>query len=129
MFLENLVIDAVDPLRLGRFWAAALGTTALTHQQDLYETRLVLSDGAHLSRRGPLLELCPEPEPKRRGQKNRIHLDVRLEADDDADAVAAGIQERGGRELHPGWGDLPWRVHQDPSGTEFCVLTASGAGA
>ncbi len=63
MFLENLVIDAVDPLRLGRFWEAALGTTALTQPQDLYETRLVLTEG------------------------------------------------------------------QDPSGTEFCVLPASGAGA
>ncbi len=243
MFLENLVIDAVDPLLLGRFWEATLGTTALTVQEDAYETRLTLSNAAYLdlcfprvpeppssplrlhldlrggdqqqevadrlralgasdldigqgevpwivlgdvegtafcvmehrdvytdtgpiaclpldsahpdrdadfwawltgwvdapgtaprtlrhpSGRGPLLELCPEPEPKRDGEKNRIHLDVRLEAEDDADQVAAGIRERGGRELRTDWGDLPWRVYRDPSGNEFCVLPATGAGA
>lgn len=241
MFLENLGIDAADPVRLGRFWEAALGTTALTVEPDLYETRLVIDGEAYLdlcfarvpqppdaplrlhldlrggaqqaevaerlrglgasdldigqgqvpwivladvegtafcvmeereeltgtgplaalpldsadperdgdfwawltgwtdmpgtaprtlrhpSGRGPLLELVPEPASKRAGAKNPIHLDVRLEAGDDAEAVTAQIEERGGRELHPDWGDLPWRVHQDPSGNEFCVLPASTA--
>lgn len=58
MFLENLVLDAADPLRVGRFWAAAL---------------------------------------------------------------VAGL---GGRELAHDWGALPWRVYQDPSGNEFCILPA-----
>ena len=58
--------------------------------------------------------------------KNRMHLDVRLEPGDDADEVARGIAERGGRELHPDWGDLPWRFFADPSGNEFCVLPARG---
>ncbi len=72
--------------------------------------------------RGPLLELCPEPAPKGKA-KNRLHLDLRLEPGDDADDVAAGIAERGGRELHrPEWGVLPWRLYADPSGNEFCVL-------
>ena len=71
----------------------------------------------------PLLELCPEPAPKGTA-KNRLHLDVRLETGDDPDGVAAGIAERGGRELHPEWGELPWRSYADPSGNEFCVLPA-----
>jgi catechol 2,3-dioxygenase-like lactoylglutathione lyase family enzyme len=75
----------------------------------------------HSSHRGPLLELRPEAEPKGPG-KNRMHLDVRLEPGDDADEVARGIDERGGRELHPDWGNLPWRVYADRSGNEFCVL-------
>jgi len=53
-----------------------------------------------------------------------MHLDVRLEAGDDPDAIADGITERGGRELHPAWGVLPWRVYTDPSGNELCVLPA-----
>lgn len=239
MFLENLGIDALDPPRLGRFWEEALGTTTLTAEPDIVETRLqitedhyldlcfaqvptandaplrlhldlrggarqrevaerlrglgatdleggqggapriVLGDvegrafcvreeetqqdtgplaalpmhsahpardaqfwarlsgwapvpGAephtlrHPSLQGPLLELVPESEPKRPGAKNPIHLDVRLEPGDDPDEVAAGITERGGHELHPDWGDLPWRVFQDPSGNEFCVLPAPG---
>lgn len=238
MFLENLGIDATDPVRLGRFWAAALGTAPLTVQPDLYETRLVIEGEAYLdlcfaqvperptaprrlhldlrggaqqvavaerlrglgatdldigqrdvpwtvladvegaafcvreereevtdtgpiaalpldsadperdgdfwawltgwvdvpgaapctlrhpSGHGPLLELFPEPAPKQPGAKNPIHLDVRLEAGDDAEKITAEIEERGGRELHPDWGDLPWRVYQDPSGNEFCVLPA-----
>ena len=69
----------------------------------------------HPSGRGPLLELCPEPRPKG-AAKNRLHLDLRLETGDDPDAVLARVVELGGRELHPDWGDLPWRVLADPSG-------------
>src|SRR3954447_4042859 len=75
----------------------------------------------HPSHRGFLLELCPELAPKGPA-KNRMHLDVRLEPSDDADAVARKIGERGGREFHFAWGDLPWRHFADPSGNEFCVL-------
>ncbi len=236
MYLENLVIDAVEPQRLGRFWEAAVGGERLTDEDDIFETRLALAGGPvldlcfprvpepparqprlhldleggahqaevvdrllrlgadpldvgqgdvpwvvlsdpegnpccvmeqraayansgpiaalpldsadperdagfwswltgwipvagaypslrHPSLRGPVLELCPEPAPK--GElKNRLHLDIRLEAGEDPDEVAAGIAERGGRELHPDWGDLPWRIYADPSGNELCVLTA-----
>ena len=77
---------------------------------------------SHPSLSGPLLELCPERAPKGPA-KNRLHLDLRLEAGDDPDEVAAGIAERGGRELHhPEWGVLRWRLYADPSGNEFCVL-------
>ena len=78
----------------------------------------------HPSGRGVLLELCPEPAPKAPGAKNRLHLDLRLERDDDADAVAARVVELGGRALDPGWGELPWRVMADPSGNELCLLPA-----
>jgi predicted enzyme related to lactoylglutathione lyase len=237
MYLENVVVDAVDPHRLGRFWEAALGCEQLTDSPEGYETRLTVEGGPvldlcfqpvsepasapprlhfdlaggerqaevveqllalgarhldigqgdapwvvladpegnpccvmeeraayvdtgplvalpldsadpdrdaafwawlsgwtevpgvlprslrHPSMRGPLLELCPESAPKL-PPKNRFHLDIRLEAGDDADEVAAGIAERGGRELHLGWGELPWRHYADPSGNEFCVLPA-----
>jgi hypothetical protein len=78
--------------------------------------------------RGPVLELCPEPAHKGPA-KNRWHLDLRLEVGDDPDEVAAGIAERGGRELNLDWGDLPWRHFADPSGNEFCVLPAPAATA
>jgi hypothetical protein len=240
MFLENLVIDAVDPQRLGRFWEAAVGGERLTDAPGIYETRLAIEGGPlldlcfqqvpeppsnpprlhvhlrggpersgvvgrllglgalhldigqgdvpwevladpegnpfcvmeersayvdtgpiaalplasaapdrdakfwswltgwtdapgngprslrHPSRRGPLLELCQEPTGKGTA-KNRWHLDVRLEAGDGPDEVAAGIAERGGRELRFDWGQLPWRHFADPSGNEFCVLPAPAA--
>ncbi|PWN02521.1 glyoxalase-like domain protein [Nocardioides silvaticus] len=113
--LRALRLESADPGRDREFWAwltgwvpAEGGLTALRHA----------------SGRGPLLELHPEKEPKGPG-KNRIHLDVRLEAGEDADAVERAIDERGGRrEHHPEWGELPWRTYTDPSGNEFCVLRA-----
>lgn len=110
-----LPVDSADPDRDAVFWSWLTGWTDVVASAP----RAL----RHPSRRGPLLELCPESEPKGTG-KNRLHLDVRLEAGDDPDEVAAGIAQRGGRELHPAWGDLPWRVYTDPSGNELCVLPA-----
>lgn len=51
MYLENLVIDAVEPQRLGRFWEAVLGSERLTDEPDGFETRLTIEGG-------PVLDLC-----------------------------------------------------------------------
>jgi len=65
MDLENLVIDAVEPQRLGQFWEAVVGGERLTDESDGFETRLTVEGG-------PVLDLCfqrvPEPpsEPPRR---------------------------------------------------------------
>jgi hypothetical protein len=227
--LENIVWDARDPRRLGRFWMAALGAESLTDEPDLVEARLHLGDDAFLDlcfprvaspspspgrlhldlsggprqqavvRRvldlgaehadvgrgvvprvvladpegnafcvledraadrdtgpiaalplhstdperdaafwamltgwvpsdgpatlrhpagvGPLLELCPEPGPKR--GKNRLHLDVRPDARDDG--IVDRVLERGATPLSEP-SDFPWRVFADPSGNEFCIL-------
>jgi hypothetical protein len=110
--LAALTLDSADPERDAAFWSWLTGWTA--------------TGGAslrHASGLGAVLALAPEAEPKG-AAKNRVHLDVRLDTGDDPSAVAAGIAERGGRELDLGWGDLPWRHYADPSGNEFCVLPA-----
>jgi predicted enzyme related to lactoylglutathione lyase len=113
--IAALPLDSADPDRDAAFWSWLTGWTGV--------------DGAprtlrHPSRRGPLLELCPEPAPKG-AAKNRLHLDVRLEPGDDPDQVARDVADRGGREVyHPEWGELPWRFYVDPSGNEFCALPA-----
>jgi hypothetical protein len=110
-----LPLDSADPGRDADFWSWLTGWTDVpgVAPRSLRDP----------SRRGPLLELCDELVPKG-SMKNRLHLDIRLEPGDDPDAVAAGIAERGGRELHPDWGPLPWRLYADPSGNDFCVLPA-----
>lgn len=111
--IAALPLDAADPDRERDFWSWLTGWVPVEGNG---------SPGLrHPSHRGPVLELCPQVEPKGPG-KNRIHLDVRLEPAEDADTVAREIADRGGRELHPGWGDLPWRTFLDASGNEFCVL-------
>jgi hypothetical protein len=110
-----LPLDSADPDRDAAFWSWLTGWTEApgTAPRSL----------RHPSVRGPLLELHPEAGPKG-AAKNRLHLDVRLEAGDDPDVVAEDIAAHGGRELHLDWGDLPWRHFADPSGNEFCVLPA-----
>lgn len=112
-----LPLDVADPIPAQDFWSWLTGWVPVEGTE--------LLSLQHSSRRGPLLELCLETEPKGPA-KNRMHLDVRLESDDDVDAVARGIVDRAGRELHPDWGHLPWRVFADPSGNEFCVLPPRG---
>src|SRR5688500_16837497 len=113
MYLENLVFDAVDPGRLGRFWEAAVGGQQLTDSPEGYETRLSIAGG-------PELDLCfqrvhePPAEP------------VRLHPDRDGDAGRDDVVERliglGAAHLDIGQGDVPWVVLQDPEGNPFCVM-------
>ena len=113
--LMALWLESADPARDLAFWQW------LTSWEPVAGSEV--RGLQHPSGRGPVLALVPAEEPKPEA-KNRTHLDVRLETGDDADVVAAGIADRGGRELHFGWGDLPWRHFADPSGNEFCVLAA-----
>jgi hypothetical protein len=98
--IAALPLDSADPERDARFWSWLTGWTA----EPGTSTAL-----RHSSRRGPLLELCPEPAPKS-PVKNRVHLDVRLEPGESADGVAAAIAARGGREVTPAGSRLPWRL-------------------
>ncbi len=109
----DLVLDCANPEELAQFWRRALGYRVFFSAESV---AVLVPDEGNAS---PLV-LQRVPEPK--AGKNRMHLDIRLEPGDDPDAVAQGIADRGGRELHFGWGDLPWRHFADPSGNEFCVL-------
>ena len=51
MYLENIVVDALDPQLVGRFWEAVVGGERATDEPGIYETRLTV-DG------GPVLDLC-----------------------------------------------------------------------
>jgi len=111
--IAALPLDSADPDRDAKFWSWLTGWTEVPGDAP--------RSLRHISMRGPLLEMCSERERKGKN-KNRVHLDVRLEAGDDPDDVAAKIAERGGSEFNTDWGELPWRVYSDPSGNEFCVL-------
>ena len=46
VYWENVVMDAVEPRVVGRFWEAALGSETLTDTPAGYETRLTRLHGA-----------------------------------------------------------------------------------
>ncbi|MEO6882307.1 MAG: VOC family protein [Mycobacteriaceae bacterium] len=114
--ISAVPIDSADPAADAEFWAWLTGWSpglgaALRHP----------------SSRGMYLEFSPEraPHPTLPATaKNRLHLDVRLEQGDDLVDVLAGVVARGGHELNPDWGELPWTVCADPSGNVFCLLPA-----
>jgi predicted enzyme related to lactoylglutathione lyase len=114
--IAALPLDSEDPARDTAFWAELSGWQPVSSTMP--------AALRHPSGRGVLLELCPQPRTKDEATKNRLHVDIRLEQDDDADAVVARVVELGGRALDPDWGELPWQVLTDPSGNDLCLLPA-----
>nr|WP_246299770.1 VOC family protein [Nocardioides panaciterrulae] len=116
--MENVVIDAREPQRLGRFWEAVLGGERLTDEPDGFETRLAVEGG-------PVLDLClqrvPEPPPA----PQRLHLDLRGGARQDQEVER--LLGLGARRLDLDPRDLdrrevPGVVLADPEGHPCCVL-------
>jgi predicted enzyme related to lactoylglutathione lyase len=113
MLLENLVFDAAEPNRLGRFWEDALGTQTLTDNADGYETRLTVEGG-------PTLDLCFQPVDGPAAASPRLHLD--LHGQGDQAATVERLLGLGASRLDIGQGDVPWVVLADPEGHAFCVM-------
>jgi hypothetical protein len=108
--IYTVTVDCMDPQRLAAFWAAALGYV------QAYD------EGS---------EVCIEPPsgdysallfievPDRKIQKNRIHLDLNCDnQDEEVDRLIA----LGARRVDVGQGEVDWVVMADPEGNEFCVL-------
>lgn len=109
---EQAVVEAGDPVGLGRWWAAALGWTVVNDDPQAFEIQetpdrlpgilFLQADGAKAS-------------------KNRIHLDFRP---DDQDGEVRRLIDLGARRIDVGQGDVSWVVLADPEDNEFCILSA-----
>ena len=112
----GLVLDAVEPAVLARFWAEAI------------DYRQVGDAGAYVmlvpsDRTGPRLLIQRVPEAKT--VKNRMHLDIDAA---DIHAEAARLEALGARRVEPGpihEYATSWIVMADPEGNEFCVCDAT----
>lgn len=100
---KDLSIDAVDPLLLGPFWAAALGLEIERRDDDMVQLR------------GPTAQsnvwLARVPEPVT--VKQRVHLDVHV-------ADVADLLDRGATPLDVD--SFSWKVLRDPEGGELCAF-------
>src|SRR3954447_3713149 len=100
---KDLCIDAVDAGRLGRFWAAAL-------QLDLE----LLDDGdARLTGPTPQHTVWVNTVPEPVTAKQRVHLDIRADSDDQIEALGATVVDAD---------SFRWTVMKDPDGGELCVF-------
>ncbi|MFI9825049.1 VOC family protein [Streptomyces sp. NPDC052013] len=111
---EQVVMDAADPVALGRWWAEALGWVVVDDDPDEFEIR-------------PAPDRLPgiifEPVTDRKVVKNRLHLDFRPE---DQRAEVDRLLALGAHHADVGQGEQSWVVLADPEGNEFCVLSARG---
>lgn len=111
-----LVIDAVDPARLARFWCALLDVQA---DMSIGDGQFIVLTAA---KDGLVLGFQQVPEAK--SGKNRLHLDLIVA---DLDEATAEIEALGGRWLEPGrtreLEGFRWRCLADPGGNEFDIGT------
>ena len=140
----QIAVDAQRPHELADWWAQTLGWVVEPSDEAFirrmiaegYATEadtmshhgvLVWRDGAAIRYPGDagsggtrprvLFQLVPEPKTV----KNRVHLDVRVGAEN-VEAEVASLTERGAAFLHRGsQGPHTWVTMADPEGNEFCV--------
>jgi len=108
---EQVVVDAHDPVALGRWWAEALGWVVVGDAADEFEIRPTPD-------RVPGLLFVPVPEEK--AGKNRLHPDFRPV---DQTAEVERLHSLGARRADVGQRDASWVVLADPEGNEFCILS------
>jgi Glyoxalase-like domain len=109
--LGQIVVDAADPAALVRFWAALLGGEPVDRARGW----------SHLDAPGfPRLSFQPVPEAK--SGKNRLHLDVEVDAVPDAVRVAVGLGATAvGTVVTDDQGSFQTLL--DPEGNEFCLVS------
>ncbi len=108
---EQVVVEAVDNVGLGLWWAEAFGWVVVDEGPIEFEIRPTPEQ------RPGILFL---PSAASKGVKNRVHLDFRP---DDQDAEVQRLLALGATRVDVGQGDgVPWVVLADPEGNEFCVL-------
>jgi hypothetical protein len=115
--LASIVVDVHDPVALAPFWAEAAGWAITNVDPDGHFVSLHRPDD-----RPPDLDLVRVADAK--VVKDRIHLDVAPQLDDDRAGVIARLHALGAVDADVGQGpDVSWHVLTDPDGHEFCVLS------
>ena len=104
---KDLCIDATDALRLGRFWASALGLELHEHE-----------DGdAHLTGPTPQHTVWINRVPEPRTVKQRWHLDLNVGSVAELERLGATVVD--GEPFR-------WTLMADPEGGELCAFVREG---
>ena len=142
----QVTVDCADPHSMADWWAQTLGWQ-VEPQDEAFIRRMISAgraddsdtkrhNGALVWKTGAAITHPEGPQraprvlfqlvPEAKTVKNRLHLDVRIGADDVERAVA-GLTARGARFLHRGeQGPFTWVTLADPEGNEFCVSPSPG---
>jgi hypothetical protein len=139
----QVAIDAEQPHVLADWWASTLGWAVERSDEDFIrrmiaegyatEADTMTHNGSLVWRTGAAVNhpakdqdhwyprLLFQLVPERKSVKNRLHLDVRVGAENVEGAVA-DLTARGATYLHKAsQGPHSWVTMADPEGNEFCV--------
>jgi ribulose-5-phosphate 4-epimerase/fuculose-1-phosphate aldolase len=114
MHMANITFDALEPVRLATFWAAATGRELTELTPDIVVLTAV-NDPVRL-----LFLKVSEVKTA----KNRMHLDFHT-ADRAAEVTRLLSLGATAYDTHHEYG-LAWTVLTDPEGNEFCVAQEGG---
>ena len=116
--ITELVLEAVDPELLARFWCEVLGYVEVGREDD--GDIEIGPAGTGFGGPQPTIVLSRTDQPKT-GQL-RLHIDVNA-TDRDQDAELERLLSIGARPADVGQtGEESWHVLADPEGNEFCLL-------
>lgn len=107
---EQVLVHAVDPAALGRWWAEALEWVIVNDDPNEFEIQ---------PDRDVLPGILFAPVKEARQHKSRLHLDFRP---DDQAAEVERLIALGASRVDIGQGAVSWVVLADPEGNEFCIL-------
>jgi len=125
----SVVIDCHDIAAQARWWAGVLDWQIIYEAGD--EVVIVPKHVTEESLRttpweqvGPGLVFVPVPEDK--VVKNRLHIDLAPQPDDDQAAMVESLISIGATRADVGQeeAEATWVVLADPEGNEFCVLSS-----
>ncbi|GGW20914.1 hypothetical protein GCM10018980_59430 [Streptomyces capoamus] len=115
----HVIIKALDPAAVGRFWAEALDWQVYSPGVTTY----VGPAGGLLWPHPEVVGIDVVPVTEARTpQKNRLHLDLATRSAAHQAELVARLEALGATPADVGQGDVPWTVLADPEGNEFCVL-------
>ncbi len=111
--LDEIVIDALDPRSLARFWAGLLGYVDSDTDEEIY----AIEDPERIRP-----SICFQRVSEAKLAKNRLHFDLDV-GEGMFDTAVAKVLGLGGRLVDVGQPPTSsWAVMADPEGNEFCVI-------
>ena len=125
----SVVIDSHDIAAQARWWARVLNWQIIYEADDevVIVPRHVTEESLRTTpwdQVGPGLIFVLAPEGKT--VKNRLHMDLAPQLDDDQGAMVDSLIATGATRVNVGQdeNEVNWVVLADPEGNEFCVLSA-----
>jgi hypothetical protein len=139
----QIAVDCADPHALADWWADMLGWVVEPSDEDFirrmiaeghateadtatWKGRLVWATASSIRHpddpeRGPRKRILFQRVPEPKTVKNRLHLDIRVGADN-VDAEVKRLVDAGASYLHRGHeGPHTWITIADPEGNELCI--------